>query len=288
MRGNLLEIASDTRKNVRHLNEQAKELADAAVSASLTATRQSENASGMAAAIDELSVSIGQVEAHATEARRVTEESSLRSSTSSAVIQDAVGEMRAIAEVVNITGKSIRELELLSEKISSIVNTIKGIANQTNLLALNAAIEAARAGEEGRGFAVVADEVRKLAEHTAVSTSEISSMIAQIQKSAHEAAESMEAGIARVQQGVDLAGKADSSVTDIRKGTKHATDAVNEINQAIKEQVTATREIAKRVEGVSMGTEELAASAGKTANSAEKLTELAKMLDKVSLRFHIA
>jgi methyl-accepting chemotaxis protein len=288
MQENLLDIARQIRENVQILNEHSRDLAKSSGEVSGTATMQAEMASGMAAAVEELSVSIDQVENHAADALRITGETSARSVEGAAVITDAVGEMRNIAHAVTDTAESIGRLEGMSGKISGIAKVIKGIAEQTNLLALNAAIEAARAGEHGRGFSVVADEVRKLSEHTAGSTREITEMIEQIQKGAHEASASMEAGAARVTQGTDLAGRAGTSIDGIRADTERVNQAVGDISHALQEQATATREIAKRVEGISHGTEELSNSASRTAAAAGELTHVAQSLDRLSHRFQFA
>ncbi|MBP5950025.1 methyl-accepting chemotaxis protein [Pseudomonas sp. P42] len=143
------------------------------------------------------------------------------------VIQQAASEMREIAEDIAASSTLIAHLGERSEQITTIVNTIRGIADQTNLLALNAAIEAARAGEQGRGFAVVADEVRQLAARTSGSTAEISNMIGLIQSETRQAIKSMDGTRDRAAQGVELADQAGTVILQIRDGASEAVQAVS-------------------------------------------------------------
>ncbi len=288
MRNNLHELIANVREGITALNQTSSSVSKSAHSSSKVTEMQSEAASGMAAAMEELSVSIDQVSEHAKDAHQVSQTSSKQANEGGSIIQSTAGEMEKIATAVNNVAETIRNLEGYSEQISSIVNSIREIADQTNLLALNAAIEAARAGEQGRGFAVVADEVRKLAERTAISTKEISGMIGKIQDGTKLAAQEMDISVKRVSEGVGLARQAGTSVSSISEAAQHAARAVDDITSAIQEQSLAARDIAERIEKIARGTEENSLASSQTATSAQQMTELSKQLDELAARFRIA
>ena len=265
----------------------AVELAGSASRVSDGSEQQSTSATGMAAAIEEMTVGISEIASSAASAEGISSASGRISSEGGAVVAKTVGEMELIASSVRESAAVIQDLGQQSAQISTIVSSIKENADQTNLLALNAAIEAARAGKTGRGFAVVADEVRKLAERTAKATDEITGMVAAIQKGTRLAVETMNEGVTRVEGGVELAGQAGASMEQIRAGATQVVDAVADISAALREQGAASNEIARSVEHIAQMAEQNSAAVRDTANTAQRLEGLAQHLRDEVAHFHI-
>jgi methyl-accepting chemotaxis protein len=204
------------------------------------------------------------------------------------IVATVADEMNLIAEAVNQSATTIEELGQQSQQISAIVGTIKEIADQTNLLALNAAIEAARAGESGRGFAVVADEVRKLAERTARSTQEISGMVDAIQSGTERAVASMKNGVARVSEGVVMAGRAGAAMTEIQSGSAQVVQVVGDMSTALREQSVASADMSRHVEQIARMAEDNSNSVSGNAATASELEQLASRLQGEIARFKVA
>lgn len=265
--------------------------ADILVSASQKVSKgsqeQSDAASAVAAAIEEMTVSINQVADNANEARAISVASGEKGSIGSVVIQQTTQSIQDIAVTVKDASTKMASVNQQSSDISKVVQVIKEIADQINLLALNAAIEAARAGEQGRGFAVVADEVRKLAERTTQSTIEIVATINTMQASAQTAVESMDAGVTQVNQGVQLAMEAATSITDIKQGAERVVAAVNDISLAINEQGAASNLVADQVEKIAQMSEQNSAAIKQTSDLAKDLKELSVHLNQAISHFKV-
>ncbi|MBS1159378.1 MAG: methyl-accepting chemotaxis protein [Proteobacteria bacterium] len=285
MQDTLRSMISTIIGNAQQVSSAANQLLSASEEVADRARQQSDAASSMAASVEEMAVSIDQVTESAAEAHGISQQAGTISQEGAAVIHSAATEMRRISEAVQASSTIVEDLGHQSDQITSIVKTIREIADQTNLLALNAAIEAARAGEQGRGFAVVADEVRKLAERTSLSTTEIGGMVSKIQSGTKSAVSSMQAGVEQVSTGVELANQAGDSINRIRDGALRVTEVVNGISDAIREQGVAGNEIARKLETIAQMSEESAIAVRQTADAARQLHTLSDSLHQSVAQF---
>lgn len=241
---------------------------------------QSDAASGVAAAVEQLTVSIAQIADNTREANNYSKASSAAAEEGAAVVSQTVSEIEKMAGQVASSAEVVQALEASSRQISAVVKTIQEIAEQTNLLALNAAIEAARAGEEGRGFSVVADEVRGLAERTKASTAQIAEVIAAVQKQTSVAAQAMREVDSDMQRSAQGARQAGDVLERIREAAGRTADVIVDISNAAMEQKSASEQIASRVEQIAQYAEESAAAVKQSVASAESLQHQAQILDE--------
>ncbi|MBC9251430.1 chemotaxis protein [Pseudomonas alcaligenes] len=287
MQGNLRQMIETIRHESAQLQQTAQHLNSTSQDIVHSATAESDSASSMASAMEQMIQNIAQIADHARNAQAISSQSEDLASSGGQVILGVVEGMSRIADAVNESSSTITALGQSSEEINSIIQVIKSIAEQTNLLALNAAIEAARAGEAGRGFAVVADEVRNLAARTAQSTQEITGMIERIRSSTAQAVSSMQTGVTRVNDGVSLARQAGESISEIRGGAHRAAEVVEEISHTIGEQSKASSEVAQRVEQIAQMSQQNSRTVHELAGAAERLNSVARSMQSSVLQFQL-
>ncbi|MEF1230812.1 methyl-accepting chemotaxis protein, partial [Vibrio fortis] len=179
-------------------------------------SNQREQTANVATAMTEMSHSVQEVANSAQSSLTMVQQVESASESGRQIMNTNISTINQLETRLNESVVAVGELQQMSSQIGSILDVIRGIAEQTNLLALNAAIEAARAGEQGRGFAVVADEVRVLAQKTTQSTSEIETMISNLQSSSKTAGNVIESCMNDMEMSVEQASNANSAMEEIQ------------------------------------------------------------------------
>lgn len=280
-------IIRDVSGSTREVASAATEIAASAEEMAAGLTRQEQQTSQVAAAVEEMNATVSEVAKKSVQASEAAKASSSDATSGFSVVEQTVTEMNTIAEEVGRSANAVAELGAKGEQIGQIIEVINDIADQTNLLALNAAIEAARAGEHGRGFAVVADEVRKLAERTTKATEEVARSIREIQDGTVGAVQLIEAGSQRVTKGVTLANGAGQALGRITQSSDGLTGMVQSIAAATEQQSAAAEEISRSVEQIAVVTRESSEGAGQASQAAAQLSVQAERLQSLVNRFKV-
>ncbi|MEO9496774.1 methyl-accepting chemotaxis protein [Vibrio splendidus] len=275
-------LADNLRNILVKLNDASDDLTKTASVNQKTSTEtqaqlnsQREQTATVATAMTEMSHSVQEVANSAQSSLTMVQQVESASESGRQIMNTNISTINQLEVRLTESVGAVGELQQMSSQIGSILDVIRGIAEQTNLLALNAAIEAARAGEQGRGFAVVADEVRVLAQKTTQSTSEIETMISNLQSSSKTASNVIESCMSDMDMSVQQASSANSAMEEIQALILEISHMSTHISQAAAEQSETSGDIARNIEDINHIADKSYQAMSSIAEASQNLTILA-------------
>ncbi len=283
----LRELIGGIRDGVSQISSAAEELSAVTMQTSAGVNSQKEETDQVATAMHEMSATVQEVARNAELAAQAATDADREAREGDRVVAEVVAQIERMASEVIRSSEAMTALQSDSDKIGSVMNVIRAVAEQTNLLALNAAIEAARAGEAGRGFAVVADEVRGLAQRTQKSTEEIEGLVTALQNGTQQVSAIMQNSRSLTESSVELTRSAGTSLARITSTVSNIQAMNQQIATAAEEQSAVAEEISRSVVNVRDVSEQTAAASEETAASSVELARLGSHLQTMVSRFRI-
>jgi methyl-accepting chemotaxis protein len=299
------EAAQEAAAAAEELSATVQELSGAAGEILVAIDQISRGAHIQAAATQQASTAMAQIEKSArlssdnatASAARVASTQDLLTTSREAIGRLATGVATAVDENTAVLA-TIDELETLAGAIGKIVDALGLVAVQTTMLATSGAVEAARAGEAGRGFAVVSGDIRTLARdasHNADTVKDlVSAIVGQIAKVRREVDQitgqaaveleknrAIEERLAQVAaETVSLKAGADGiakGAEDILSVSAQVLSGVGQIAAAAEQAGSAAAQAASAARQQSQSAEDLAAAIEEIALLANELQQAAEI-----------
>jgi methyl-accepting chemotaxis protein len=274
-------MVENLRETTRQLREGVGVLASSSSEILATVSEVAAGASETATAVSETSTTAEEVKqtAHLSNQKAKTvQETAQRTAAVSETGRKAVTEtiegMSRIREQMESIAESVVRLSEQGQTIGEIIATVNDLAEQSNLLAVNAAIEATRAGEYGKGFAVVAQEVRSLAEQSRQATTQVRTILMEVQKATSAAVMATEQGTKAVAAGVKQATDAGESIRALTGSVGEAAQAATQIAASSQQQLVGMDQIASAIANIRQATTQNMAGTRQLEASAKSLQEL--------------
>lgn len=267
------------------LGETARQLDDAASTIHNITLQQAGRSDQQATVVSDAHVILNQFQNLSTQARNkaeymtvVAQETLNVSEKGRDRVEAALQGMQQTRSSVELVGRTINQLALHLRRIGQIISSVSDIATQSNFLALNAQIEAARAGERGRGFTVVADEVRDLADQSRQSTSDVRSILKEIQRAVAEAVDVTEKGADGVNTSLHQAEEAGRIIGQLNDTIVSNNASSEAILQAIDRQMTDVNKLVESMQTLNQVAMQNQASSRMAETVSQNLSRLSAKL----------
>ena len=272
------------------IRDGAQELSAATNEILASVTQQNASMVEQATAISQTTTTVDEVRVTAEQARQrgqvvftQSQDATEAAVLGLAAIDAATTGMDDIRAQVESIAERILQLSEQTQQVGEIIATVADLADQSNLLAVNAAIEASRAGEQGRGFAVVAQEVRSLAERSKTATSQVRTILTDIQRATNAAVLATEQGTKGADEGARLVDRAGQTIRQLDRTIQQSSEAAQMIVASIGQVAIGMDQIAAAMSSINLSTNETTAGTRQLQRSAESINELARRLtDRVS------
>jgi methyl-accepting chemotaxis protein len=248
----------------------------------------------VAAAINETTTTVEEVKQTAQVAsdkvRSVSDGAQLAARTSERgqlAVQAAVEGMERIRQQMDQISTSMARLSEQTLAIGDIIATVTDLAEQSNILAVNASIEAARAGEHGRGFSVVAQEVRSLADQSKAATTQVRTILSEIQRATSGVMMAMEQGSKAVDVGRRQSTEAGQAIVEMAGSIAQSAQAAAQIAASSQQQAVGMDQVAIAIRSIQEASVQNAAAVRQIEASAVGLKALGLRLKELVERFTV-
>jgi methyl-accepting chemotaxis protein len=284
--------------NLRDLNGEIGEgvnvLASSANEILATATQVGTGATETAAAVSQTTATVEEVRQTAQlsgqKAKHVSDSAQKAVQISQAgkkAVGDAIEGMSRIKDQVESIAENIVRLSEQSQAIAEIAGTVADLAGQVNLLSVNASIEASKAGEQGKGFLVVAQEVKNLSVQSKQASSQVRSILNDVQKAISAAVMATEQGSKMVEAGSEQASRAGESIQMLADTIAESAQAAIQVAASSQQQQAGMDQLASAMESIKQASAQNAASTRQAEGAARGLHDLGQNLKRLVERYKV-
>lgn len=287
-------MVEDLRQVTREITEGVNVLASSSSEILAATTQVASSAVETATAVAETTTTVEEVKQTAQvssqRAKYVLESGQKSVQVSQAgkkAVEQTIDGMNRIREQTESIAENVVRLSEQSQAIAEIIAAVNDLAEQSKLLAVNAAIEAAKAGEQGKGFAVVAQEVKNLAEQSKQATSQIRTILGDIQKATNAAVMATEQGSKAVEAGAKQSMEAGESIKVLADSIAEGAQAATQIAASAQQQLIGMDQVAVAMENIKQASAQNVSGTRQAETAAQNLHQLAQKLRQLAEQYRL-